>query len=504
MDNRIIVFLTILGAIFVAIGIGVSIGSSELMVPGVTLITLGTVGLIAVPEVSAFLAVALFASGLTAPYLPGQFGLYYVALTAVAGFAFLFIVFRRASVFGMTPSHWLLLGFCAVVLFTGLKRGMGFQFLGSNLWGGFFYIQILMSGLLVFTLPRVNMPASWWPRAILIMGLLAPLPLLADLLVVHGVGFGIVRMFMQTGATVGTLLSEQESGGGLGRLTSAGIAAQSMIIAFLAVIHTGKLFRARSIWAVFLLTVIVVLSLLSGFRMMTAMLFAIVFVTALLQGTLTIPRVVTGIILSIIGLLILYKISDELPYNVQRSISWLPGIDVSRASAEDAAGTITWRLDLWHEALRFIPEYFWIGKGFSYDANQFLSARTGYASYDALNWAFVTGAYHNGYLSLLLLTGIFGFLTGLPLLVLATIRHVRLTRSEWLDPRLHQCHQAVIAAQICWALIYLSIYGDVTAVFPSFFFNWAVLEAIRHSDEKLSATGTLVPLEAKEDYAFID
>src|SRR5690606_17037721 len=148
-------------------------------------------------------------------------------------------------------------------------------------------------------------------------------------------------------------------------------------------------------------------------------------------------------------------VSDELPHNVQRTISWLPGIDISGAAAQDAEGTIRWRLDVWKEAIHHIPDYFWIGKGFSYDANLYLASMTGYASYDAINWALVTGGYHNGYLSLLLLLGIGGLLTGLPLLVMVAVRHIRFNFAMWNSPVLHQCHQAFLSSITCWVIVYL-------------------------------------------------
>src|SRR5690606_40907395 len=112
---------------------------------------------------------------------------------------------------------------------------------------------------------------------------------------------------------------------------------------------------------------IIAISLLSGARLLTVMLPCTVFVAVLLQRSLTIPRVILGVLISILGIITVYYTIDSLPYSVQRTLSWLPGLKVSNAVAQDAAGTVDWRLDLWHAAIRYIPEYFWLGKGFSYD-----------------------------------------------------------------------------------------------------------------------------------------
>lgn len=499
MDSRILVFLLVLGGALLSLMIGVSIGSGEVLLPFLLIVVLAGLALVAKPRVAALLAVTLVSSGLTAPGLPGQFGLYYVAIAAVTGCALLLVIFKRSSLPKFTVLHQLLAAFSAIVLITGFIRGFGFQWLGSSMWGGFIYISIVFPALLVFVLPIVNMPANWWRPAIIIMGLLSPIPLIADLMVVYGIPFGFVRLFMQTGATIGTLVTDYEATGGLTRLTSAGIAAQSMIIAFLAVVHTRKLFHARNAISIGVLVGIVILSLVSGFRMMTALIFVIILFAAFLQRTINFNRLVFGVVALTAVILALYATSHTLPYSVQRAISWLPGIGVSQSAAADAAGTITWRLDLWEQAVRYIPDYFWIGKGFSYDADMYLASMRGYAAWDSLNWALVTGAYHNGYLSLILLLGIFGLLTGIPLLIGVVVRHLRINREAWNDSVLQQCHQAFLASEVGWMFIYLTIYGDVSAVFPQFFFNWAVMEAIRLCDRQLSSRARLERADSRLD-----
>ena len=393
------------------------------------------------------------------------------------------LIFNRIPFPSITGHRLIMVGFCAVILLTGILRGFGFQFLGSGQWGGFTYVAVLFSASLVITLPAVNLSARWWPRAILLMGLLAPLPLIADLLVVNGFAYGLVRLFMQTGDTIGTLIAEQSAVGEvLSRYTSAGVAAQTMIIAFLARVPTNKLFNTRSVGSILVLICIVILSFFSGFRLMTMMVLFIVFLAALLQRSLTLPRVITGCAMGAVAVGILYAMAARLPMNIQRSLSWLPGIDISGSVAADAAGTVEWRLELWQEALHAIPEYFWLGKGFSYDGELFVKMLRGMGSADSIQWALVTGAYHNGYLSLLLVTGIFGLILGMALLVGVSIRQLQLNRRAWNHPTLHRCHQAFHASQLCWVIVYLTVYGDVSAVFPGFFFTWAVLEALDRCD----------------------
>lgn len=506
MDNRILVFLLTAGAVTLSVATGVMIGMEELIVPSIILLAFGAILLIATPSIATFLVVALYASGLTAPGLPGNIGLPQVINTAEIGLAILFVVFGRASIGKTSMQHWILLAFCLVVLMTGVVRGFGFRFLGSNLWGGTFYVDIFLCALLVFALPRVNMPARWWPVAVVAMGILAILPLLAELLYVKA-GASFLALFVQLNPTgVSTMVAESETGGSLGRLMTAGLAVGFMVIAYLSVIHTSRLFTVRSIIPIAVLLGIFILSLVSGFRLITALIVLTIFLTALYQKTLTAPRVIFGIASSLILLGTLYYISDNLPLNMQRAISWLPGIHVSSMAQGDADQTVQWRLDVWHAAVQYIPEYFWIGKGLAFDGELLTSAMMGGAGWDPISWALIEGSYHNGYLSLLLLFGIFGLLTGLALLVSVLWRAIKFNSAPWKNPRLHRCYQAFLASITSTVIVYLTVYGDVTAIFPNFLFTWAVLESIRACDE--NSTGVAVMRSSaeviEEEHAYVE
>ncbi len=507
MDTRLVIFFVTALFVVAAAAIGLGVGSGEIFFASLLTLGLCVLVLIVRPQIATFVVVASYASGLTCPGLPGQLGIYYTACMAVGLGMVVLVIFGQAPFPRFSPVLLVSLTFCGVVLATGLVRGMGFQFLGSGQWGGFAYIAILFNATLVVTLPSVNLSATWWPRAILLMGLLAPLKLVADLLIVNGLPYGLVSMFLQTGDTVGTLLAEQNAVGDvLSRYTSAGVAAQSLVIAFLARVHTSRLFQARSLTSILGLALIVILSFFSGYRLMTMMVVFVVFIAALLQRSLTAPRVVVGCAMAAIAVAILYSVSAQLPMNIQRAISWLPGISISGSAAANASGTIEWRLELWQEALRYIPDYIWIGKGFSYDGELYVKLLNNYGTTDTIQWALVTGAYHNGYLSLLLVTGLLGLVLGLSLLIGVSVRQIRANRRAWNNPVLLRCHQAFHASQLCWVIVFLTVYGDVTAVFPGFFFTWAVMEALvqcdRRSTLQIAATeGDLRPTEEDSHYA---
>jgi len=488
IDNRIIVILFTTAAVLLAPVIGVAVGSGDIILPAFFLMLLCGVLVIAKPSMAVFLAVALSASGLTLPGLPGNLDLFLVCSLALLGCTLLATVYQKAIPVRITFPHWMLIFFTGIVFMTGFLRGFGFQSLGSGLWGGLFYVQVLLGGTLVFTLPRINMAPHLWRPAIFLMSILAILPTLATLFLIWGLPYQVFGLFLKLGSGFEQLYAETLQGGqGIGRLNSAGFAAQTMLIGFLAIVPTRKLFHIRgALWWLWLLAIIAI-SLLSGARLLTVMLPCTVFVAVLLQRSLTIPRVILGVLISILGIITVYYTIDSLPYSVQRTLSWLPGLKVSNAVAQDAAGTVDWRLDLWHVAIRYIPEYFWLGKGFSYDGRLLAVSQMRGVGGDPLDWAMIMGWYHHGCLSLLLLLGIGGLITGICMMIFSVWNHFRLNSATWNSPTLHLCHQAVLASQIVGTSIFLIIAGDVQEYMARFLLQWAILDSLRVCDGKLRA-----------------
>lgn len=506
MDNRILVFLLSLGAILLATTLGIMIGLGDLIIPCLIVALSGVTFLVTTPKVATFATVALFASGLTAPGLPNLFGLAEGAQIALIGIAILLMVFGRASLTKIPLSQILLIGFCLIVFITGVARGFGFRFLGSNLWGGGLYIEIFLSALLVFALPRVNMPANWWPVAIVTMGALSLTRLLAEILFVK-TGASFVTLFVHLDeASTRTELSDAAGGGGVGRLMVAGLSVGFMIIAFLATVDTSKLFKAKPI-PILIFLGIVALSLLSGYRLITLVIILTVILAAIYQKALTWPRIFSSILVALVLVGIIYSVSDSLPISMQRAVSWLPNINISSAALGDADQTVDWRLDVWRAAIQYIPEYFWIGKGLAFDGDALVAAKMGDGTWDPISWALIEGAYHNGYLSLLLLFGIFGLILGIALLVTVLGRMIRFNNRHWKNQSLKRCYQAFLASLTATVMVYLTVYGDVAAVFPNFLFTWAIMEGIRACDENQGVYlhGDISsPDILEEDHAYIE
>jgi O-antigen ligase len=300
-------------------------------------------------------------------------------------------------------------------------------------------------------------------------------------MVMRGWDFQLVRIFVQTGQSADALESAADAdSSAMTRLWSAGMASAALLLCLLGLVPTRKFFRATgSLWLV-LFAGIFTLSLMSGFRLMTFSLLVIAGLTLFFQKGFTAPRMLALFLAGCSGIAFVYLFSRQFPNSIQRAISWLPGIDISSIASGDASQTVEWRLRLWKEALRYFPDYWLVGKGFSYDKMEFIYA---FQSLDDLRWALVSGSYHNGWLSMLLCTGIIGTILCLILLVAPLIRHWKRQYSSWKDPFLKRLHGVFLAALTTTAAAFVLIYGEVHTSFPVIFFYWAILETLSHADE---------------------
>lgn len=501
VNLKIVTFLLSLGMLAFAVILGVSIGSGNILLPSLVAGFFVALVLISRPQIAAFCAIITFSSGITIPGLPGQMRLFDAFAAALLAIFLLRTFMKTGDQTRFSRLDWIVVIFCGWIFFIGAYRGFGFLTFGGDMIGGFNYLRLLLSATLVITLPRIGLSPGKWKPALVLMGLLAPATLVADLLVVSGWDFGVVRLFVQTSGDVAAMAREAagDDVNSLRRLWAAGPAANAMLLALLCMVPMRRFFQATGIFWLGAFAGIVTLSLLSGFRLMTANLIVIAVLTLYLQKAITTPRIAVLVIAACIGIFSVYLYSMDLPNSVQRAISWLPGIEISNIARGDAFQTVEWRLRLWRVALRDLPEYWLIGKGFSYNTLEAIAAfQAGLR--DDLQWALVVGAYHNGWLSMLLGTGIIGTILCLILLIAPLREQWKVDRDDWNSAALKRYHGVFLAALIANAFVFLVIYGDVHASFPVLFFQWAMLKLIATTDTDSQPSSDLLEHETA-DYA---
>ncbi len=486
IDLRLIAFLLSLAAALFAAVLGVSVGTEEYLLPTAVLAIFGATVLVSRPHIAAFGAITTFSCGLTFPGLPGQMTLFDAFCLSLIGIYGLQIAMNWHRKVPLSNLERLLLLYCGWILFTGSYRGFGFMALGSSKIGGFNYLHLLLAASLVITLPRIGLTQGMWRPAFLLMGVLAPVTLIADLLVTQGFTFGIIRLFVQTSSEIGSMVQEANSGGAdtLNRLWAAGPAATGMLISLLCLVPAHKFLKFTSAQWLVIYSGIFTLSLLSGFRLITASLLVITALVFFFQKEISIPRILFMGCVASVGLIGIYACSRMLPNSVQRAISWLPGISVNNAALGDATATVDWRLNVWKEGLHFIPDFWLVGKGFSYEMRDVQAALF---DPQGIDWALTVGSYHNGWLSMILCTGVVGAVLGIILLIVPARHHWKRQFLPWRNAELKRYHGVFLAAQITIIATFFTIYGDVHVSFPLIFFQWAVLEHLVDSDASAPA-----------------
>ncbi len=485
IDLRLVAFLLSLVATLFSVVLGISVGEGEYLLPSLVLALFGAAILLSHPRMAAFGAVATFSCGLTFPGLPGQMTLFDTFCLALIGIYGLQVAMNTCFKIPFSKLQRVLLFYSGWIIFIGSYRGFGFMALGSSKIGGFNYLHLLLAASLVITLPRIGISLGMWKPIFLLMGILAPFTLIADILVTQGFAFEVIRLFVQTSSEIGSMVQESASGGAdsLNRLWAAGPAATGMLISLLCLVPARKFFSFTGVPWLALYVGIFTLSLLSGFRLITASLLVITALAFFFQKEISIPRIAFLACVGGSGLVGIYACSRELPNSIQRAVSWLPGISVNNAALGDATATVDWRLNVWKEATNYIPDYWLIGKGFSFETRDLMAALSDPTGID---WALTVGSYHNGWLSMILCTGILGAILGIIILIFTTLQHWRRQFAPWRSTQLRRYHGILLAAQITQVFTFFTIYGDVHVSFALVFFQWAMLECIAVSDEAAS------------------
>ncbi len=484
MPNPIQFILCLLAGLVLALVLGILVGSGAFLPLVILVLAGGLLWLVAHPALAVAGCVIFYASGITAPYIPDKLNL----ALLLSAFIVVMVVVRRTLKFGQkiewTVMHWLLAAFVGVLLMTMAVRGWGLQILGSDMWGGMFYPVMMLNVSLVFALPKLGMPARWWPLSLLGMGLLGLIPFAADVLAHSGVRLSFLDAFVPLTAELSPSDGPDPNRQSI-RYLGGSTSGLFLIIAVFIRYRFAYVFSFRGIWLISVVGAGIVMSLMGGSRTFSGMLILLILLIGALEKSITLPRVFAGLAAAGFLLLSATLLIRELPEAMQRSLSIIPGIEAAESVEGEASSTVSWRFLLWEEAWKQLPHYWLVGKGYAFSEREMQQVTGEYQKYDELAWALVTSAYHNGPLSMLIGLGIFGLITGVGLMTAAVFRHWRFWGKPWQDARLQQAHRVMFAYLVVQVFIFILVYGDVHKSFPPLFFTMAILEGLMVSDRQL-------------------
>lgn len=428
---------------------------SKLTILGVGLL----VGLILLPLVLRWhhaALVCLWNAAVVVFFLPGQPPLWAALAGVSLGVAVVTRTLRAKSTFVWVPSlAYPLLLLALIVVTTIAIRGIGGRAFGSEMWGAKRYMGVLGAIVGYFALTGATIPRE---RAEMYSGLFflsAVTSIMSDLAFALGPSFYFLFMFFPTDVASAQFTTQDT----LRRLAGVTWMAQATYWFMLLRYGIRGLVDLRHPWRPAVFVAMILLSLLGGFRsslILLGLLFLVQFWFEGLLRTKLFPIVVLG------GLLIgsvIVGYAERLPLSVQRTLSFLP-IQVHPSARQDAQGSLDWRLQMWRVVLGDVPQYLWLGKGYTFSGTDFMlmqeSIRRG--MFDSYEDTLVSGNYHNGLLTLIIPFG----LPGTVAFAAFVFAGWRVLRSNYLygPKELKRINTFLIAYFTTRLVFYLGLYGQ--------------------------------------------
>lgn len=424
---------------------------------------------------------AIHLSTLRFPGLPGQIVLCHIMILIM----FVLTVLRNLTTHSTPRITWCKLwAFCFAILMVVLmwQRGSGFRLLGSNMWGGSAYIHLITSAVFYVFTDQVFFTVRTWRRIFVLMFSLAILPAVGESVLILSGGSVTWHMLFMLPQNTSVDFLAGETGNMLTRFQSLMAFTPVFMLPFLLFPFAGKYRK----WFFVAVIGVIALTGLSGHRMVLVLVGLTVWLYIYFQVRNKAAYVLFSFMLLTVGLLILGQLAFLLPKSHQRMLSVIPFADIADDVSLNAISTVEWRIEVWREAIKMIPQYLWLGKGFAFEADAFLSQAAQYSEAYATRWAIVQTAFHQGILSLLVGTGIPGLVAGLGFLIGTFIRNLHLRRQAWTDAALRRMHLGIFSFFTAQTIIYIFIYGDAHISFPTLFIYATVLECLRQSDSSLT------------------
>lgn len=347
-------------------------------------------------------------------FLPGRPELW-IVLTAVSLF---FSMLNRSigqdlQFFKVRSVAYSLIFLCAVVWITAwLNGGIGLAAMGSSNIGGRKYVGVFAAAGLYFALATPVTNPNRAKIAIALFFLSALLPLISYAATFGGKPFYFLAEFFPIEGTVeegqfGQTVAGPEEMSRYGTLSGPGL---GLFWFMLATYGARGVLDLRKPWRLALVLLGMVGSALGGYRsgpILMSVTFAALFY---MEGLFRTRYMLVALLALVLGGAFLIADARSLPTSVQRSLSFVPGINLDPMVRQDAEGSTTWRVQIWKRMLPDVPKYLVKGKGYAMNPEELmmLQGAKGDAAVLTQEGAVLSGDYHSGPLSLIIPFGIFG------------------------------------------------------------------------------------------------
>lgn len=481
MNSRYIVLLVAAVFLFLATVLGLSVANEEYTVLVLFLVIGGWLLSLVNPRLLTYGAVALFSTGMTLPQLQGKLSFFHLAAAGLLMMVVIRKTLHQKTEIPWSNAHAWLLIFAGVVVVTMAVRGAGLRVLGSDKWGGLFYVQLFLCMSTIFTIPALNLPQGSWRTALLCYLGGAMLPAFSEaLFLLSGGRTSFLFLFISPSGGIFDVMAGLQSGTtDIVRFVSASAAGVSLLLMLLIFVPIKQLtsMKGAPFWPVILLAFVV--AGLGGYRGVLLNMAFLLFILFIWEKCLDGLRLILIVNVVAICYSLALLFATDLPSQFQRMLSILPGVKVEGYIRADVDRSVDWRLELWERGVKLVPQYWLVGKGYAFNAEELFRARESTRFFnDEFEWAIVGNNFHQGPLSLMIGFGTIGLVSGLTIFYLFCRRHYKMHDLEWRDARLRLAHQVFTAQLIGSCASFILIFGDVQSSFPGILFNIALLEGI--------------------------
>ena len=345
-----------------------------------------------------------------------------------------------------------------------MTGGAGLRSMGSEQFGGKYYLYILLAVIGYFALTSQPIPreqAGWYVAFFFLSGMTA---LVSNLAYMGGPGFYFLYQLFPPDIAMAQAQGEASVLPGAIRisgLVQLALAVWSFLLARFGLLGVFDFGRP---WRMALLVATFGAGLLGGFRSVfiyLCLVAMIMFCLERLWRTRVAFLLLIGGVLMLAGLILF---AERLPLSAQRAVSFLP-IKVDPIARMDAEVSTQWRVEMWKKLLPDVPHYLLKGKGYALNPSDLYliqeSVTRGFANSSDI--AALAGDYHNGMLSLLIPFGIWGVLVfGWLFWVAGKILHANYRYGAPEIKRINTLLFALFLTRlIIFFVIFGSIYGDL-------------------------------------------
>jgi hypothetical protein len=421
-------------ACILAIWAGVTLADSPYMVFA------GFAGLLYVGTLSvnartlAWLVIALEPAALIVPFFPGRpFWWELCALLAWPSLLAFFLVNRQKLAdlkFDRLERQALiaLSGYLVVLLGLMLYRGVGFRVLGGAQMGGRFYVQQVILAIVPLLMITAGLSRKQLLWATAIGWSMSLTYLVSDF--AFSMSGGVMQRILYfievptdaVNFVVGYEVTGMRRYQSLWYVAAAGLACIWTLAPLRDLL--GKYVLIAGPFMLGLLA----LGLGSGHRTLLILALTTLIFLTVFQRFWNPLRAVVGILVTTFAVIVLYATADQLPMPIQRSISFLPGIEVQALAERNAVDTLNDRIGILKLAINDVPRYLVLGRGFGMERFDKLP---GDVVQDNVWMGYINGYFYNGTLGLLLKTGLPGFLFSSLFVWWASRMALELVRLVW-------------------------------------------------------------------------